>query len=295
MIASAPATGQYSDSVRSGTTSASSALTSMKHVPAEYFSTAGIPIQRGTISPDWDTSASHAIISGTLARQLWPGEDPIGRVAHAATGAYRVAGVASGIRMARFTHGVPDYQMYLPPQPADIGTTLLVRTMAPRDMMQTLIALARSIDATRVIVRAGAVEELYERDLAPPRLAATVAAAIALMGLTIAMVGLHGLLSYSVRQRRPEIAIRIALGAAPAHLARLVLGEAVGPLVLGSASGALMVALLTVALSESSADSRLAAALVSGAAGLVLLCAAGALVPAYRAAVASGGMRLFVD
>jgi hypothetical protein len=100
------------------------------------------------------------LVEGLLSAERWPascGPERIrSGVAHAATGAYRVVGVASGVRMERFTYGVPDYQMYLPPRPADIGTTVLVRTMGPRDMMQTLIALTRSIDATRVVALSGA-------------------------------------------------------------------------------------------------------------------------------------------
>jgi putative ABC transport system permease protein len=236
-------------------------------ISPDYFSTMGIPVIRGRAFTEQDTGGSLpvVIISDTLARQIFPTEDPIGRrirlderspmACCAAAGPVEnvwreIVGVAGDIRQANLDE-TPAATIYRPfTQIVEHDMFLMVRTRTDRDVVPVAGLLPgelRKADPTmdwwevrpmrQVIAESGAIRGR--------RFVARLLGGFALLALALAAVGLYGVMAYFVVERRREIAVRVALGATRAVVLEQVLGEAVRLLAIGVIAGVIAAQLLT--------------------------------------------------
>jgi putative ABC transport system permease protein len=205
---------------------------------ASYFSVAGIQVLKGRAFDPGDNAAAPlvAVINRALAKQAFGDQDPIGR---------RIAFTAASARGLRLTDdwrtvvGVvndtrdeglesdPAPSMYLPfEQGVMFGGTFLVRTVAdPLALRKTLVDAIHDVAPNQVIDKIETLESIRDETVVPRRLNALFVASFAALAFLIAIVGIVGVLASSVRSRRSELGIRMALGAGPERLRRMVLTE----------------------------------------------------------------------
>jgi predicted permease len=197
-----------------------------------YFATMRIPILRGRAfeSADRAGSPSVAILNEALARQMWPGEDPLGRTI--LFGSLRegvpttVVGIARDAKY-RSAGEEPVPMIYVPfDQDAGRSFALLVRT-APgaADPIPALREAVRALDPALPIARIASLEQVVATATIPNRAAVALASMFGMAGLLLASVGLYAVLSFMVTRRRKEIGIRMALGATGADVGGLILHQ----------------------------------------------------------------------
>jgi predicted permease len=253
-----------------------------------YLATMGIPLLEGRefTRSDNETAAPVAVVNQSMAQQLWPGEDALGRRIQVKGRWLQVVGVARNARFSRFSE-TPTSFFYIPlRQSTTIGPEFYVRTtLAPNAIASALVRQIRDTDPNLSVGEVIAIREQVEDMFAPQRLALMMISGFAAMAVGLAMVGLYGVMSYTVSQGRREFGLRMALGASPQSLLRLVLSHGLMLTAIGLAFG------FAVAISTS----RLLGYLLyhesphdplpfSGAAAIMAITAiAASLVPAWRA------------
>jgi predicted permease len=219
---------------------------SMDVVGPDYFSALGVPIVlgRGILESDRPGAPASCVVNAAFAKQFFDGQNPIGgRITsvedHTATCV--VAGVANNARTQNLRRDVaPRY--YLPAMqfPFDIEYPIfLIRTAT--DSAPFLAAVRQTIqrtDASLPILYARSIQEQMAPLTAQDRAVAQVAVAFGAVALTLAAIGLYGVLSYGIARRKSELAIRIALGSRPARVVAMILGETTGLIIAGLALGA---------------------------------------------------------
>ncbi|HEV3198179.1 MAG TPA: ABC transporter permease [Bryobacteraceae bacterium] len=206
-----------------------------------YFSTMGIPLRRGRAFDARDGATSQVvIISDALAARYFAGQDPVGQrlVLGRNHLEAEIVGVVGDVKHINLRSNVrPEF--YLPLARFTVGSAgLLVR--ASGDANAILPAVERrvwTVDSSIPANLAAPVERLLYASLAPDRIATLLLAVFAGTTLLLGLVGVYGVLSYSVRRRTREIGIRLALGASTRGVLRMVLGEALGLSLAGVTAG----------------------------------------------------------
>ena len=166
-----------------------------------------------------------------MARRYWPGSDPVGRTLRLKEDQrwMTVAGVVADIKHMglKADEGPVVYIPYAQKTQDWLAwTTLLVRTAGePMDFVPSVRNAIRSIDKNQPVAEIGTLEESLARSTAMPRFTTFVIGAVSGFALLIAVVGVYGLLAYTVAQRMPELGIRSALGASPLQLSWLLLRQ----------------------------------------------------------------------
>jgi putative ABC transport system permease protein len=261
-------------------------------VTPEYFGVMRIPLLRGRLIADADRADSMPVllIGESTARQLWPGEDPIGRrirLGGADSGPWRtIVGVVGDVRHFGLDEP-PTMQAYLPQaQFADSFLTLAVRSTLPPEMLFPPVrGVIRELDATVPVFAVATLGDVVADTLAERRFAMRLLGAFAGLALVLAAVGLYGVVSYTVAQRTREVGVRMALGATPGDVLRLILTSGIGTiaagLVFGLAATLVLVRFLTSLLFG--VDGRDPATLAAAAAILAFVALAAHLIPARRA------------
>jgi predicted permease len=261
-------------------------------VGSGYFGTMGIPLLRGR-DFDLSTDDQHvAIINETMASHLFPGQDPIGRVIHQDKDQYRVIGVARNSKLrtigekplnAIFTF------LNAAPEKANsfFGTTIIVKTsVIPGAMAHSVREQIAALDPNMAVFNIGTMEEHVDKSLLLPRISALLLGIFGAVGLTLAAIGLYGVMSYSVRCRTREIGIRMALGAKPRKVMRMVLRQGLILTGIGLAIGiaiALVVGRFASSVLYGTSGSDLLT-FVTVSAVLLATAAFAILIPAMRAA-----------
>jgi predicted permease len=194
-----------------------------------YLGAMGIPILAGRgFTPADNASAGPVImINETLARTLWPGEDPVGRTVKTSRTERRVIGVVRGVRYFGLERD-PGAEMYLPiRQTADFASVdLVVRgDLPPSDLVPALRAELRAVDPNLPAAEFRTMRQLVDRSVFPRRSVVLLLAGFAGFGLILASLGIYGVISYSVSQRRQEIGVRMALGASTLNVQARILKE----------------------------------------------------------------------
>ena len=264
-------------------------------ITPRLFDTMGIRILRGRAFTTEDREGTQpvAIVSAQLAERFWPGDDAIGkrlRIARADAPWVTVVGVAGNVRDS-YQPGVPVETWYLPfdQQAASAAAGrfyLMVR--ADRDPLPLAYSVQRAIwrvDKTLAPYRVSSMDAYYDQSIARERLGAGFMLALAAFGLALAMLGVYGVMAFSVAQRTGEIGIRMALGARPGDILPLVMRRGLALIAAGVGIGSLAAVwlnrLLTGFLTQIGA---LDPGVLAGAAALILIAAVAAcLAPALSA------------
>ena len=201
-------------------------------VGENYFDTAGIHIVRGRGFRATDTAKSPrvAVVNEELAKHFWPGKDPIGkrlRVDGRNGDWVEIVGVAQTIKYLWIAEPPMDF-LYLPfTQHAKPHMTLLAESSGdPLSLVTPLREVVHSLDANQPIYDVRSYGDFYKtRAISTPRLIIETVAAMGVMGMVLAMIGLYGLVAYSASRRTREIGIRMAIGAPRTAVLRMVLHQ----------------------------------------------------------------------
>jgi predicted permease len=258
-----------------------------------YFATMGIPILRGRAIQPSDTAGVPrvAVVNEQFAKHYWPGEDALGRRFRLGgrTGApVEIVGIARTIKYRNATEKPLDF-VYLPlsQQPAARMFLLLRSSGDPLQLLTPLKDVVRKLDANLPLLQTRTYEELHRYNTVEgPGVAVELVGTMGVVGLLLAVAGLYGLIAYHVTRRTREIGIRLAIGASPSDVLRLVMGKGLRLVGAGTAIGlALSVGverLLKSVLFNTGGFDLLAYAIVVPLLFLVTLVAA--YIPARRAA-----------
>ncbi len=187
---------------------------------------------------DGPVSPKVVIINQTVGRKLWPGQDPIGRIAEV-NGDTQVIGVVADVRESG-AESTPGWQMYLPASQFDPeGSELVVRSRLPAETLApAVMATLRSINPGQPATEFKPIQGLVDHAVSPRRFFALLVGVFAALGLCLASLGICGVISYSVTQRTQEIGIRMALGATRGRVQLGVLFRTLRMALLGIALGA---------------------------------------------------------
>jgi putative ABC transport system permease protein len=263
---------------------------SVRHVGGDYFRVMDIPLRRGRAFTGHDDgrAAPVAIINESAARHHFPGIDPIGlRVGSTSDGILReIVGVVGDVRFDGPAKSGQD-ELYVPytqlPWPA---MTIVVRSNLPAD--QVIAALRRevsSLDADQAVADIRPMTAIVAASMTQQEFTGGLLASFALLAVTLAVVGLYGVMALFVSQRRREFGILMALGARSEDIVLLVMRRAahivgvgavagvIGALAMGRARGALL-----FGIGPSDVPTYAAATGLMCVVGLIAC-----LVPAYRA------------
>ncbi len=214
----------------------------------DYFRALRIPLREGRLFDRRDAPAAPGVllVNDAMARRYWPGQNPVGaRVKLAADPAdttspwMTVVGVVGSVRPASLGLA-PGPELYLPlSQNAWASMTIVLRG-ATGDPERLLPAVRREIsglDRDLALGTARTLDTVVEQSVARPRFRSVLLGSFALLALILAAIGIYGVISFGVTQRRPEIGVRLALGATPGDVRRLVVGQGLRPVLIGVALG----------------------------------------------------------
>jgi putative ABC transport system permease protein len=221
----------------------------------DYFTTVHIPLLKGNGFPDGDGVRAKpvAIINEAFAKRYFPGENPIGKRLRQGAEAGGVAaqmseivGLVGDLKLTSLREE-PKPIVFVPMAQFPINTmSIVVRSqMDPRRLLATIRQTVQSIDRDLLILRGKTLDQYLGALLGQPRFTTDLLGIFAGLALTLATVGLYGAISYGVSQRTQEIGVRMAFGATPARVLKLVLGHGLRLIALGIAAGLVLALSLT--------------------------------------------------
>jgi putative ABC transport system permease protein len=253
-----------------------------------YFRALRIPLHTGRLFEPRDaTGPPVVIISQAVADRGFPGETAIGHRISLGDMQAEIVGVVGNIRRASLVDE-PWADMYFPFELAAIpSVTMFIRTTGdPAAALPAVRAAVRRLEPNAVFYGSRTLSDIAEESAAATRLASRLLAGFAMIALVLAAIGVYGVMSYSVRRRSRELGTRLALGASPADLTRLVLRQASLIALVGLALGTAATLILARALSSLlfGVPPWDPLALASAAALLALATLAASYLPARRAA-----------
>lgn len=211
-------------------------------VTPDLFRAMEIPLIRGRLITDQDGAASRPVvlINETMARRFYPDEDPIGKRLDISGPTYmrEIVGIVGDIKNENLrTPTAP--QVYEPfAQKPATAMRLMVRTRSnPSSVVDTIRQTVHSIDSAQPISDVRELNDIVGRSITRERFSVVVLGTFSLLALIIATIGLYGLIAFTVKQRTNEICIRLALGADPAGIQRLVVTQCMHLVFAGLAIG----------------------------------------------------------
>ena len=262
-------------------------LIEYNHVTPAYFSVVGIPIVRGRdFGPGETEDAPGIIVTESTARRLWPGADPLGKTLRQDTGReYSVIGVAKDAQVSHLGDVNAPY-LYFPAGPQDnVRTYVLVRFAGSFTPVGKGIREAVRLLDPDMPVDVVRLEEYLEVWRSPSRIVAALSGALGVLAVLLASIGVYGMVSYSVSRCLREIGIRMVLGADRTEVMKLVIEQAMRPVLIGGLAGLAACAAVSHVLSSMlfglSAHDPLA--FISVPLLLLVIALAASYVPARRA------------
>jgi len=261
-------------------------------VGSDYFYTMGIPLVHGREFTRQDRDQPGLIINETMAQHAFGNENPLGRQMISDKTPYTIVGVARNSKSRSLDEKPPNcVYVYVEAAPEKVfsffGISIVVKTTGnPLTMAQPVRAQIAALDPNMAVFNTETMQEHVDKSLLLPRISATLLGVFGAVGLTLAAIGLYGVMSYAVRRRTREIGIRMALGAEPRGVMAMVLRQGLTLTALG----------LSIGLAIALALGRFTASLLYGISGtdLVTFIAVPAVLlvvamlaiafPAFRAA-----------
>ena len=267
---------------------------SLRFVTPQFFKTLGIPLRRGRDVEEGDTGDRGwvAVVSASFVERHWPGQDPIGKTLLHRGKPRTVVGVVGDIRV-RGLERTSEPQLYFPAPQIEEGALI---NYDPKDLVirhsgqhEALISAVRQIvraaDPEQPISDVRTLEDVLAGDTATRRAQLEVLGVLVVVAVLLSGVGIYGLLAYTVSQRSQEIGVRLALGAEPSQVGRMIFADGMRLAVLGIVPGvmggyAAARGMSTLLFGIAPSDT----ATFATAVGVTLVIAfAGSLVPALRA------------
>ena len=219
-------------------------------VMGDYFGTMGIPIiaGRGFERTDNASQGKAVIVNETLAKRIWRGQNPIGqrlrppgRLFGASDDAWHtVIGVAKDVRQ-RGVERPAGTELYVSLDQHGVSppsmNVVMRTTLPPAALSGTIEQVVRELDAGVPIVRLRDMDSVFAESISRPSLLAQLLGAFAGLALLLAAIGIYGVLSYMVTERRREIGIRVALGATRSHVLTQIMKQGLQVTAIGAAIG----------------------------------------------------------
>ena len=255
------------------------AMTSSRyHVSPGFFSTLGIRLRAGRDFQTSDTVAAPrvAVVNETFARRILRTEHPVGRrFRYGARGSWlEVVGLVQDGKYVSLAEE-PRAAVFEPTtQQYSTNTLLMARSSMPSDgLVQAMRTAVSSLDQGLALYQTQSLDDMLALQRVPHRVAAAALGAFGALALLLAVTGIHGVVAQTVARRRREIGIRVAIGATPAHVVRLVLARTLVLLACGAVAGGALAGLAAGVLSSVVYGASLRDPLVLGGAGLGLVLA----------------------
>jgi predicted permease len=266
-----------------------------------YFTALGIPLLKGRTFTDDDRKGSQyvAVIDDNLARQYWPNEDPIGQKIRSGTKEWvTIVGIVGHIRFTTLvgeesstkmsqsgSKGVYYFCTYQDPGDATSGYLITKSSLNAASAESAIRNAVHSVDSNQPLTDFSTMDTRIAESLGPQRFATNLLAVFAGLAILLAAIGLYGLISYSVTERTNEIGIRMALGARPVDVLKMVLRQGARLAIIGAGAGIVAGLLLTRAMRSilygvSAADP---VSFIGAAVLLFLIALVACYIPARRA------------
>jgi predicted permease len=211
-----------------GQTASEAPVADLRQVTPAYFAALGVPLLRGRALASGDAAGARpvVVVSDGLARRVWPGADPRGRRLLFRGSTWEVVGVVGDVRHQGLGEP-PSPTLYVAQRQAPSADVfLVVRTATdPASLAGAVRREVARVDAGAAVSAVAPMRRVVADFAAPERITVQLLTAFALCALVIAVGGIYGVVSYSVAQRTQEFGTRLALGAHPDSILRLVLRQ----------------------------------------------------------------------
>jgi predicted permease len=257
-----------------------------------YFATVGIPILSGRdfTRSDNETTFPVAIVNQQMVAKYWHGVDPVGKRIQLSDQQLLVVGVAKDAKYSSFVE-VPKSFLYVPiRQGTAVNGDFVIRTaQSPGTMASALLREVRALDSGLGMGEVITLRENLNRTaLASQQIVVALLTIFAVMALSLAAVGLYGVMSYSVSQSKREIGLRMALGAGTSNLFRRVMSHgltlSIAGILVGSAAAFVLTRFIAIGSLLYKVNPLDPKAFVLASAVMIVISVAACLVPAWRAA-----------
>ena len=260
-----------------------------------YFKALGIPLQRGRQFDDRDGADAPqvALVSAVLARSIWPDQDPIGQKLQYGNmdgdmHALMIVGIVGDVRDYGLDHDVRGTVYVNLAQRPFAASNMSMVVRSDLDPAALTAALRTELERSEPDLPATfhTLPQLYASSLDNRRFSLSLFGLFGAVALGLALSGVYGLMAYAVRERRPEFALRMALGSTPARVLRFVIGQGMRLTLIGLALGCLLALLASRLIQGLLFDISVVDPLTYLAVAVILLVASVAAcgVPAWRAA-----------
>jgi len=191
------------------------------------------------------------IINASMARRFWPGEDPVGKILMRGDEQDRVVGVVDDVHEESLESSLGAQVYYPCTQQGPSRAQLVVRSSLPPSVLApTLLRALRELNPNQSASEFRPVQTIVDRAVSPRRFFMLLVAAFAGLGLLLATLGIYGVISYSVTRQRPEIGVRMALGATAGRVQRQVLGNTLRLALAGIVIGTLIAFIVARAIAS---------------------------------------------
>jgi predicted permease len=205
-----------------------------------YFSAAGIRLVRGRVIHEADNQEQGSrvmVIDSRIAGELYPNEDPIGKQLRFLGRSWEIVGIVAPIRQY-FLDMAPRQQIYVPQSFSPVASSMVIRTaLPPFSLVDTVRRAILEADPDQPMDKVRTLENDIHRSLSSKRVMLILLDFFAVVAVSLACMGVYGVMSYSLGQRTREFGIRSALGAQRRDILRLVLIGGVKPSIIGMAVG----------------------------------------------------------